>query len=400
MLPHHWIEYVDDEQEILEQPQQQHGYSGAYDDEEDAILNFASGTGSPETTDPAAHGGGGGGRGGGGGGGVDGLLQLDGEDANEMRLAMRGNPRYPALLSAYFACRAVGADPRAAAALERQHAALLTSAAGIEAARSSGGPAHGSDGTLQSRPNSPHNGAGAGRGNAVYTLLSRDVYASMYGDDLDEFMSMFTLELQAYARDLRGIYDEADSLCREFEARVAGISLNINKGQDPTADGAAKGRGAKARGAARGGGGGGGYAGSLAEDAPAHSDEQEEQEDEEDEEEEHDGDGDVKEEDDDDDEEDEDETMDATAWVNKQRQRVSKKGRGGGDRPAKAPKADPDAADDSGGGGGGVDNREEDLRNSLKRKYGSSILSLKEEFLRKRKKGKLPQTATVGLLCS
>jgi hypothetical protein len=44
-----------------------------------------------------------------------------------------------------------------------------------------------------------------------------------------------------------------------------------------------------------------------------------------------------------------------------------------------------------------VDVRENDLRSSLKRKYGASIMNLKDEFLRKRKKGKLPQPATTAL---
>ena len=37
------------------------------------------------------------------------------------------------------------------------------------------------------------------------------------------------------------------------------------------------------------------------------------------------------------------------------------------------------------------------FRESLKRKYASSILSLKDEFLKKRKKGKLPAVATDAL---
>jgi len=58
------------------------------------------------------------------------------DDAAEMRVAMRLNPRYPALLDAYFACRIVGADPAAAAAIEHERAGLLASA---EAARNSTG---------------------------------------------------------------------------------------------------------------------------------------------------------------------------------------------------------------------------------------------------------------------
>ena len=40
---------------------------------------------------------------------------------------------------------------------------------------------------------------------------------------------------------------------------------------------------------------------------------------------------------------------------------------------------------------------EELLRQHLKRKHAASILSLKEEFMRKRKKGKLPKDATEAL---
>lgn len=101
-----------------------------------------------------------------------------------------------------------------------------------------------------------------------------------------------TAELQAYARDLRSIYQEADTVCREFEARVAGISrLNIR--DHPPDDKNKKGsqcRGAKkkisatsARARARGGAparGGRGYQGSLSEDAP-HAQEQQEEEEEE-----------------------------------------------------------------------------------------------------------------------
>jgi hypothetical protein len=44
-----------------------------------------------------------------------------------------------------------------------------------------------------------------------------------------------------------------------------------------------------------------------------------------------------------------------------------------------------------------VDTREDDLRKSLKRKYASSILALKDEFLKKTKKGKLPASSTDAL---
>jgi hypothetical protein len=43
------------------------------------------------------------------------------------------------------------------------------------------------------------------------------------------------------------------------------------------------------------------------------------------------------------------------------------------------------------------DTREDELCKSLKRKYASSILALKDEFLKKTKKGKLPSSATKTL---
>ena len=51
------------------------------------------------------------------------------------------------------------------------------------------------------------------------------------------------------------------------------------------------------------------------------------------------------------------------------------------------------------GKSGGLLGRDEEemLRQHLKRKHAASILSLKEEFLRKRKKGKLPKDATSAL---
>ena len=51
----------------------------------------------------------------------------------------------------------------------------------------------------------------------------------------------------------------------------------------------------------------------------------------------------------------------------------------------------------AGGVGASAEAREDRLRESLKRKYASSILSLKDEFLKKRKKGKLPAVATDAL---
>jgi len=58
--------------------------------------------------------------------------------------------------------------------------------------------------------------------------------------------------------------------------------------------------------------------------------------------------------------------------------------------------ASPSATGEAKPGGLGRD-AEELLRAHLKRRHAASILSLKEEFLRKRKKGKLPKDATSSL---
>lgn len=181
MLPQDWIEH-DDEDLDSNAGMVHHGmhHAGGYGNGDDAhdALHFgnASGTGSP---DPPK-----------------GNCALD-EEANEMRIAMRINPRYPALLEAYFDCRAVGADEITVAALEKQKSALLAAA---EAARAGiidngGGSGGNSDniggvnvvnGNLLSRPSSP---SADGGGIAMSHDLC-DLHAYSYGADLDEFMTM------------------------------------------------------------------------------------------------------------------------------------------------------------------------------------------------------------------
>ena len=54
--------------------------------------------------------------------------RLDAEETRRMRAAMRRNPRYPALLDAYFACRCVGANDVVVAAADARKRQLLAEA--------------------------------------------------------------------------------------------------------------------------------------------------------------------------------------------------------------------------------------------------------------------------------
>ena len=54
--------------------------------------------------------------------------RLDAEETRRMRAAMRRNPRYPALLDAYFACRCVGANDVGVAAANARKRQLLAEA--------------------------------------------------------------------------------------------------------------------------------------------------------------------------------------------------------------------------------------------------------------------------------
>ena len=112
--------------------------------------------------------------------------RLDAEETRRMRAAMRRNPRYPALLDAYFACRCVGANDAvgvaAANARKRQLLAEAETAAGA------------TDGIHLAR---------------------------RFGAELDDFMTDCTAELVKYAEELRQTCAEANELCAEFEARAA-----------------------------------------------------------------------------------------------------------------------------------------------------------------------------------
>ena len=96
---------------------------------------------------------------------------------------MRRNPRYPALLDAYFACRCVGANDAVAAADTRKRQLLA-----------------------RRKPR-----LGRRRG-----TISRGI-----GAELDDFMTDCTAELVKYAEELRETCAEANKLCAEFEARAA-----------------------------------------------------------------------------------------------------------------------------------------------------------------------------------
>ena len=238
-----------------------------------------SGTASPAAASPASPAG----------------RRLDAEETRRMRAAMRRNPRYPALLDAYFACRCVGANDAGVAAADARKRQLLAEA---------------------------ETAAGATGGNHL---------APGFGAELDDFMTDCTAELVKYAEELRETCAEANKLCAEFEARAA--QLGRMRLDEST-------------------GGGGGVGG---------------------------GGGEVN-----------------VAGAGKRRKVPAKRvaaasiaGEGG------------EGANGGVGVGGGVgasaDAREDCLRESLKRKYASSILSLKDEFLKKRKKGKLPAVATDAL---
>ena len=267
------------------------------------------------------------------------------EEANKIHLAMRTHPKYPALLDAYIACRTVGADHQTIDELRRQRARLLIAA---DAARSEG---------LDTSSNDRSND-----------------HSFKY--ELDRFMSTCTEQLLGYARDVRAIYDEADALCREFEQRIAGISAaaadlsvsapgNLVKPRVTTAGKAVKG---STRGELKQ------ATGSLADNMPAREKSEKQKAIEEEEEEEvvvyDEG------------------VSDDSARLTTQQQKGTKQ-----DKRA----LHNTSVDCISSGGRAVDTREVELRQSLKRKYATAILSLKEEFLRKRKKGKLPQTATMAL---
>lgn len=208
--------------------------------------------------------------------------RLDAEETRRMRAAMRRNPRYPALLDAYFACRCVGANDVGVAAANARKRQLLAEAE-----------------------------TAAGATDGIHL-------ARRFGAELDDFMTDCTAELVKYAEELRQTCAEANELCAEFEARAA--QLGRMRLDESTRDGG---------------------------------------------------------------------EVNATSAV--KRRKV----------PAKRAAAVSIAGEGANGGvgvaggvGASAEAREDRLRESLKRKYASSILSLKDEFLKKRKKGKLPAVAT------
>ena len=173
------------------------------------------------------------------------------------------------------------------------------------------------------------------------------------GEEMDDFIARCTAELGAYSVELNAIARESEDACAEFERRVATITASAAKIKID--DERARERG--------GGGGTPADAARGVDDDTVYDDEDEFG--------------------DDDDDDDDDESTDASAWVRKQRKRAAAAAAAAAAGPSLTAKH--------------VDTREDDLRKSLKRKYATSISSLRDEFLRKRKKGKLPTDATEAL---
>jgi hypothetical protein len=160
---------------------------------------------------------------------------------------MRKHPGYPALLDAFFACRAVGADEAQSARLEARRAALLAearaSAAAEEEEEEEEGPEEGLPGAggtpgaraLDERTPDAKRACGSESGGAVPS-------ASSFA--LDAFMADCAAELEAYAADLRGIHADAEALCADFERRVAGMeALRLDDDDDDDDERAAVGFG-------------------------------------------------------------------------------------------------------------------------------------------------------------
>ena len=257
---------------------------------------------------------------------------------------MRVHTMYPALLRAYFACRSAGADRATELALRRRRDALLEDA-------------------RVRREENAQNASG---------FFDAHTHGQG-GEEMDDFIARCTAELRAYSVELNAIARESEDACAEFERRVATITASAAKIKID--DERARERG--------GGGGTPADAARGVDDDTVYDDEDEFG--------------------DDDDDDDDDESTDASAWVRKQRKRAAANAAaaaaaaaGGG---SKKPPAAPAAAAAAGPSltAKHVDTREDDLRKSLKRKYATSISSLRDEFLRKRKKGKLPTDATEAL---
>lgn len=291
------------------------------------------------------------------------------DDESAMRRAMRRSPRYPALLEAYFRCATVGASATRVAAAERRKRKLLERAArarddGARADDVGGRPTGHTFGSVPSTEPVPGSGSGSGSSSSSHSSKCsrwRDrrgevgergpgaeaaspqtptgvffCAGSVDAGSVDAFMAECVSEMEAYAEDLLATYREAEDACAAFEARVATLGRLTLKSDDE--DDAVTRNGVA------------GHSGGCL-SAPLPS------------------------------------TDDATTTNSTDDGRT---------RPGATPKrgALPTVLD-------GVlappPSASETLRETLKRKYAASILTLKDEFLKKRKKGKLPAAATEAL---
>ena len=303
------------------------------------------------------------------------------DNETAMRRMIRESPRYPALLDAYFECATVGASATRVAAAERRKRKLLMKRAAragddgtlrrdrttdeafadvsplligggsydpnvppesFRSEASSSSSSSSSSKCSQWRDRSARDEAGAARGLGAPPAVSltptgvfspdenrdenRDARSPADARSVDAFMAKCVAELEAYAKDLRATYREAEEACAAFEARVATLGrLTLRDEEDDREE--EIGRAATPLSAARA-------------------------------------------------------TRDGAAAT-----KATDPGpRGVG--PSGTPKREVPNA---------VPNACDALRETLKRKYAASILSLKDEFLKKRKKGKLPAAATGAL---
>ena len=298
------------------------------------------------------------------------------DDESAMRRAMRRSPRYPALLDAYFRCATVGASATRVAAAERRKRKLLERAArarddGARADDVGGRPTGHTFGhaepVLGSTEPVPGSGSGSGSSSSSHSskcsrwrdrrgeagergpgaeAASPQTPAGVFfcasenggpnAGSVDAFMAECVSEMEAYAEDLLATYREAEDACAAFEARVATLGRLTLKSDDE--DDAVTRNGVA------------GHSGGCL-SAPLPS------------------------------------TDDATTTNSTDDGRT---------RPGATPKrgALPTVLD---GVPAPPPSASETLRETLKRKYAASILTLKDEFLKKRKKGKLPAAATEAL---
>lgn len=291
------------------------------------------------------------------------------DDESAMRRAMRRSPRYPALLEAYFRCATVGASATRVAAAERRKRKLLERAArarddGARADDVGGRPTGHTFGSVPSTEPVPGSGSGSGSSSSSHSSKCsrwRDrrgevgergpgaeaaspqtptgvffCAGSVDAGSVDAFMAECVSEMEAYAEDLLATYREAEDACAAFEARVATLGRLTLKSDDE--DDAVTRNGVA------------GHSGGCL-SAPLPS------------------------------------TDDATTTNSTDDGRT---------RPGATPKrgALPTVLD---GVPAPPPSASETLRETLKRKYAASILTLKDEFLKKRKKGKLPAAATEAL---